>query len=94
MPVVCSVAGISIHALFAEGDQINRRIMVRRAVFLSTPSSQRATSSVQHSPVLYGISIHALFAEGDLRDFYEHSGVNIISIHALFAEGDVSSVHW
>ena len=59
---------ISIHALFAEGDQHQSHIRQVARSFLSTPSSQRATSSSS----LYGkpmdISIHALFAEGDQAD--------------------------
>ena len=59
-------------------------------IFLSTPSSQRATV-VSHdgSRVLY-ISIHALFAEGDRDKVAPIAAALLISIHALFAEGDQS----
>ena len=57
---------ISIHALFAEGDGRHARNSVRHTSFLSTPSSQRATSVYHSSPLGKSISIHALFAEGDM----------------------------
>ena len=56
---------ISIHALFAEGDMTRRVDRVDVALFLSTPSSQRATLLTRGRGILQGISIHALFAEGD-----------------------------
>ena len=49
------------------------------AVFLSTPSSQRATRVCAANRALYGaISIHALFAEGD------HAGKTVIRCSANF----------
>ena len=79
--------GISIHALFAEGDLYHLVWSRPSLLFLSTPSSQRATADGLRHAVLIHISIHALFAEGDhaVSDSY---GRILISIHALFAEGD------
>ena len=56
---------ISIHALFAEGDPRRRRAIRLGLVFLSTPSSQRATADAHDTVIAVCISIHALFAEGD-----------------------------
>ena len=56
-------------------------------LFLSTPSSQRATRVQWYSTPRKQISIHALFAEGDRERWEKHRG-STISIHALFAEGD------
>ena len=36
---------ISIHALFAEGDQVFQSLLNAAVLFLSTPSSQRATDA-------------------------------------------------
>ena len=80
--------GISIHALFAEGDQSDRDYPGRVQGFLSTPSSQRATCQYQGGIFLFTISIHALFAEGDDLTKSQLLTVIDISIHALFAEGD------
>ena len=56
---------ISIHALFAEGDQRLSFRMAFPLAFLSTPSSQRATEIDDIERQKQHISIHALFAEGD-----------------------------
>ena len=61
-------------------------------LFLSTPSSQRATRSRRRYKDEYGISIHALFAEGDSTHRSITGSCNGISIHALFAEGDGRSL--
>ena len=78
---------ISIHALFAEGDEGDWSKFVDPA-FLSTPSSQRATRVRQRAVGVQSISIHALFAEGDDRSSNLRRIFKRISIHALFAEGD------
>ena len=57
---------ISIHALFAEGDFVDMGRVPRPWIFLSTPSSQRATVQARKAFDIFGISIHALFAEGDM----------------------------
>ena len=57
------------------------------SIFLSTPSSRRATQSSGVSQVLQKISIHALLAEGD-TEFSQAEADIKISIHALLAEGD------
>ena len=59
-------------------------------LFLSTPSSQRATSDIMQIEPVIQISIHALFAEGDESDGLPRT-LMMISIHALFAEGDPSN---
>ena len=79
---------ISIHALFAEGDPAPDYSAEHTEVFLSTPSSQRATTRNRPYPISPGISIHALFAEGDHSLKRDNSRGPLISIHALFAEGD------
>ena len=56
---------ISIHALFAEGDEIMVSPFSCTQLFLSTPSSQRATRHECVPVPDREISIHALFAEGD-----------------------------
>ncbi len=61
-----------------------------RQIFLSTPSSQRATRGQASKGGKTNISIHALFAEGD-RTIFFFAGKVTISIHALFAEGDAAS---
>ena len=80
--------GISIHALFAEGDTVFICASPAPISFLSTPSSQRATGSPGG-----GCAGEAHFYPRPLRrgrpiirdmfHWYVH-----ISIHALFAEGD------
>ena len=57
-------------------------------IFLSTPSSQRATLEQLLVEAMPYISIHALFAEGDKCDCGNEAFATVISIHALFAEGD------
>ena len=58
-------AHISIHALLTEGDVCAHGPVSFSPIFLSTPSSRRATD--YYWPVLanIGISIHALLTEGD-----------------------------
>ena len=63
---------------------------ISAGVFLSTPSSQRATRAAAHGQHVDAISIHALFAEGDPCAPWAEP-LTAISIHALFAEGDVST---
>ena len=57
---------ISIHALREEGDAENAYNKLPAELFLSTPSSRRATYSCAPPRAKRGISIHALLAEGDL----------------------------
>ncbi len=57
-------------------------------IFLSTPSSRRATDSVAKCYAWVGISIHALLAEGDSGQQKSDDTPIGISIHALLAEGD------
>ena len=57
-------------------------------LFLSTPSSRRATTGYPHHDADSRISIHALLAEGDLCRLLASSELFVISIHALLAEGD------
>ncbi len=85
--ILCGDGRISIHALFAEGDQPAISQYMRMCAFLSTPSSQRATLYPNVCKLAFCISIHALFAEGDtFRRAQKY--FPSISIHALFAEGD------
>ena len=57
---------ISIHALLAEGDMRIWETQRAASIFLSTPSSRRATcSKVYTIDIAHSISIHALLAEGD-----------------------------
>ena len=56
-------------------------------LFLSTPSSRRATAQCCQSRVVVRISIHALLAEGDPFG-PPVLCCSAISIHALLAEGD------
>ena len=58
------------------------------AVFLSTPSTRRATSSAHRKYLLKAISIHALHEEGD-SFISSHVPAQLISIHALHEEGDL-----
>ncbi len=60
-------------------------------LFLSTPSSQRATVNIVDNSGMVLISIHALFAEGDFCVRTHYGGSRDISIHALFAEGDITT---
>ncbi len=64
------------------------RSRVSAKLFLSTPSSQRATPYDEPEEPEAAISIHALFAEGDV-DSLPAGLTSTISIHALFAEGDL-----
>ena len=58
---------ISIHALLAESDVPIPPNLRTTALFLSTLSLRRATSSAQALSVTGSISIHALLAESDNR---------------------------
>ena len=60
-------AGISIHALREEGDDLQSRIGDEEDKFLSTPSARRATAYLQKRNKRQRISIHALREEGDRR---------------------------
>ena len=59
---------ISIHALREEGDTTNTNEATLYAIFLSTPSARRATSSTSITSSVQTISIHALREEGDGRN--------------------------
>ena len=74
--------GISIHALLAESDRINRNVANRERKFLSTLSLRRATHYDNYNLHCVEISIHALLAESDRaasitptasRNFYPRS---------------------
>ena len=82
-----AMAPISIHALREEGDEELTACIVRRDLFLSTPSARRATNSPQFTPFTTQISIHALREEGDIQPL-ANIGLIVISIHALREEGD------
>ena len=56
---------ISIHALLAEGDSMSAVQVLDAMLFLSTPSSRRATICPLCEWQKKIISIHALLAEGD-----------------------------
>ena len=58
---------ISIHALLAESDAIDRVAEIDADAFLSTLSLRRATRHGAYTPAPPGISIHALLAERDSR---------------------------
>ena len=57
---------ISIHALLAESDSVNRDIANSEGEFLSTLSLRRATLRVLDGSKSSVISIHALLAESDI----------------------------
>ena len=84
-----TIAHISIHALREEGDVLTSIKDNHPRIFLSTPSSRRATGWLLGRPVSSRISIHALREEGDadLPPDHDH---RTISIHALREEGDLS----
>ena len=65
---------ISIHALLAESDFLNRRFRAVHNAFLSTLSLRRATRKSQSSRAGIGISIHALLAESDLQNWRKPHG--------------------
>ena len=46
---------ISIHALFAEGDMVTPATLFTGSVFLSTPSSQRATLVIWYEALPYQV---------------------------------------
>ncbi len=56
---------ISIHALLAESDTRQQRVVDRPQAFLSTLSLRRATLGGQEQQQITAISIHALLAESD-----------------------------
>ena len=64
---------ISIHALLAEGDGFVPSSVLTVYLFLSTPSSRRATDVAEALfPEGLKISIHALLAEGDAKALGVH----------------------
>ena len=63
-----------------------------RTVFLSTPSSRRATLSTFLLSYQFWISIHALLAEGRHDRTAGPRVDGAISIHALLAEGDTQHI--
>ena len=80
---------ISIHALFAEGDVVFNRRLKQRVEFLSTPSSQRATSD-RHANQNRHFGFLSTPSSQRATEAPESLIRQIvrISIHALFAEGD------
>ena len=68
---------ISIHALHEEGDQLTRDKRWKAAVFLSTPSTRRATLRLHPHRRYSAISIHALHEEGDLEDNTDRGRMNL-----------------
>ena len=56
---------ISIHALREEGDCETKERMIKKQIFLSTPSARRATDGTDKVIDKATISIHALREEGD-----------------------------
>ena len=65
---VPNVGAISIHALFAEGDQPTPWLCPRPNVYFYPRPLRRGRHQVDSSSsVPSSISIHALFAEGDRR---------------------------
>ena len=80
--------GISIHALLAEGDIDTLMGIGEVILFLSTPSSRRATIAVLILN-LYGVDFYPRPPRGGRPGsnccYNEHG---MISIHALLAEGD------
>ena len=79
---------ISIHALCEEGDWQRRHERGHQAVFLSTPSARRATSS-QASEQSNGQNFYPRPLRGGRPAFRDSSTITKnISIHALCEEGD------
>ena len=79
---------ISIHALFAEGDHIQHRGAEVVVLFLSTPSSQRATANYSSYPVKELHFYPRPLRRGRHIEVSHKVCRHHISIHALFAEGD------
>ena len=79
--------GISIHALFAEGDRGRTASRCPHPHFYPRPLRRGRRVSTVSDASARNISIHALFAEGDLKSS-KRKLLPPISIHALFAEGD------
>ena len=79
---------ISIHALLAESDLLQKPIAKTGLTFLSTLSLRRATQSARRQLPERVISIHALLAESDERAHNYPQIAGYISIHALLAESD------
>ena len=80
---------ISIHALLAESDQLNRTPPLASRTFLSTLSLRRATKS-QSSGARIGEYFYPRSPCGERQPIF--SKINTrgsISIHALLAESDV-----
>ena len=61
--------------------------LIQTALFLSTPSARRATTTMWKNTSWPMISIHALREEGDDHNI-TGSIMTLISIHALREEGD------
>ena len=59
---------ISIHALRVEGDKGDFVNLVKKDIFLSTPSGWRATYHNMAAEIVGDISIHALRVEGDSKN--------------------------
>ena len=81
-------ACISIHALFAEGDAAERQVIGSGHQFLSTPSSQRATSDPPGRSGICRYFYPRPLRRGRRRQVDLVGLLQGISIHALFAEGD------
>ena len=64
-----------------------KKTVLKKCLFLSTPSVGRATALVSALCGFLFISIHALRGEGDQRH-QTQGGIQNISIHALRGEGD------
>ena len=79
---------ISIHALLAESDKLEKYGIKMQGLFLSTLSLRRATLELFLYYQDNTISIHALLAESDRHIFQVFAAAVIISIHALLAESD------
>ena len=82
------VRDISIHALFAEGDDDPQDMITWKDLFLSTPSSQRATISFRCASDAMSYFYPRPLRRGRPRDDLRRTVHGQISIHALFAEGD------
>ena len=82
------IAGISIHALLAESDQLpEMRVSALVDFYPRSPCGERL-SLCSLAPCNMGISIHALLAESDVTARIIDPTYGKISIHALLAESD------
>ena len=79
---------ISIHALLAESDKLEKYGIKMQGLFLSTLSLRRATLELFLYYQDNTISIHALLAESDAASTSTARVLSEISIHALLAESD------